>query len=289
MKENKEHLKAFGDSKARLSKEKSQWFVGMHGKADLLHSALMEHCFLPRILLSPLDSLFCFKFLKFLHTSGTHNFRTMGFYDLLLRQNRLTSLIFMCTSKEADNLGRFLNEIFRDLGRWQKDQNVYEREAWGSKKTLPGFAKKVNSNGKPDYFLHFEDFRRLLYKWHQLLFAALQTCLSSPEYMHIRNAISVLKAMTENFPAINFHGNQLQKLISGLGQSDQGDIKVPSLSLMAGLNKAEKSWILPQAFRKGQEKAPESSAATPDAPNSVASVLPLNAKAAEFKPAASSR
>lgn len=280
--ENKEHLKAFGESKARLSREKDQWFVGMHGKVETLNSALMEHCFLPRVLLSPLDSLFAFKFLKFLHTSGTSNFRTMGFYDLFFRQNRLTSLIFMCTSKEADNLGRFLNEILRDLARWHKDKNVYEREAWGSKKTLPGFAKKVSSSGKPESFMHYEDFRRLLSKWHQLLFNALQTCLSSTEYMHIRNAISVLKAVAENFPAINFHGNQLQKLISGLGQSDQGDIKVPSLSLMADLNKAEKSWILPQAFRRGQEKASESTG-TPKASTPGPVGQSLNPEAPEFK------
>jgi THO complex subunit 2 len=282
--ENKEHLKAFAESKARLAKEKGQWFVGMHGKSEMLNSALMEHCFLPRILLSPLDSVFSFKFLKFLHTSGTSNFRTMGFYDLLFRQNRLTSLIFMCTSKEADNLGRFLNEILKDLARWQKDKTAYEREAWGSKKSLPGFAKKVSSNGKPETFLHYEDFRRLLFKWHQLLFSALQTCLSSTEYMHIRNAISVLKAVTENFPVINFHGNQLQKLISALGQSDQGDIKVPSLSLMADLNKAEKSWILPQAFRKGQEKVSETSTGTPKASTPVPAEQSLNAEAAEIKP-----
>jgi THO complex subunit 2 len=282
--ENKEHLKAFAESKARLSREKGNWFTGMYGKAELLNSALMEYCFLPRILLSPLDSLFCFKFLKFLHTSGTSNFRTMGFYDSIFRQNRLTSLIFMCTSKEADNLGRFLNEILRDLARWQKDRNIYEKEAWGSKKTLPGFARKVSSSGKSESFLHYEDFRRILYKWHQHLCNALQTCLSSSEYMHIRNAISVLKAVAENFPVISFHGLQMQKLISELGKFDQGDIKVPSLSLMADLNKASKSWIIPQAFRKGKEKVPEESTLTPKDSTPAPSGQLLNAEASEFKP-----
>jgi THO complex subunit 2 len=287
--ENKEHLKAFAESKARLSREKGNWFAGMHSKSEMLNSALMEYCFLPRILLSPLDSVFCFKFLKFLHTSGTNNFRTMGFYDLLFKQNRLTSLIFMCTSKEADNFGRFLNEILRDLSRWQKDKSVYEREAWGSKKTLLGFARKVSSsNGRPETFMHYEDFRRLLYKWHQLLFGAFQTCLSSTEYMHIRNAISVLKAVAENFPSINFHGTQLQKLISTLGQSDQGDIKVPSLSLMADLNKAEKSWILPQAFRKGQEKPSDGIVVTPKASTPIPPGQALNAEAEEYRPSPSS-
>jgi THO complex subunit 2 len=286
--ENKEHLKAFSESKARLTKEKANWFVGMHNKSEVLLLALMEHCFLPRVLLSPLDSLFSFKFLKFLHTSGTTNFRTLGFYDLIFRPNRLTSLIFMCTSKEADNLGRFLHEILRDLARWHKDRNVYEKEAWGSKKTLPGFGRKVSSTGKPETFLHYEDFRRLLYKWHQHMTAALQTCLSSTEYMHIRNAISVLKAVAETFPALNFHGNQLQRLISALGQSEQGDIKVPSLSLMADLNKAEKSWILPQAFRKGQEKVSEGPTATAKDTTPVPVGAGLSAEAVEFKPSPSS-
>ena len=284
--ENKQHLKSFGESKARLFQEKGQWFQGMSRRAESLNSALLEHCFSPRILASPLDSYFCFKFSKFLHTSGTPNFRTMGFYDLIFHQNRLTSLIFACTSKEADNLGRFLNELLKDLSRWHKDKAVYEKEGFGSKRNLPGFARRLHNDGRPEAFLDFENFRRLLYKWHNMVFGALQNCLSSSEYMHIRNAISVLKSISKNFPIINFHGLSLQKLVDALGKSSMEDIMVSSKAVMGELNKREKSWVLPQAFRKGQEKLVDnvnvSKASTPQA-----FATSLSAEAPDFKPSTS--
>jgi THO complex subunit 2 len=254
LKENKDHLKAFAESKARLQREKDQWFAGMSRKYEQLNSALMEYCFLPRILNSPLDSFFCFKFVKLLHSSSTPNFRTLGFYDLIFRQERLTSLIFSCTSKESDNLGRFLNEILRDLARWHKEKTLYEREAYGSKRTLPGFTMQLDSEGKPVTFLSFEDYRRILYRWHGIVFSALQNCLSSAEYMHIRNAISVLRAISQHFPAINFHGTALQKTINSLSTSDKADIVVSSKALIGTLARQEKSWVLPASFRKGQDK-----------------------------------
>jgi THO complex subunit 2 len=254
LKENKDHLKAFAESKARLQREKDQWFVGMSRRYEQLNSALMEYCFLPRILNSPLDSFFCFKFVKLLHSSGTPNFRTLGFYDLIFRVERLTSLIFSCTSKESDNLGRFLNEILRDLARWHKERTLYEREAYGSKRTLPGFTMQLDGEGKPVTFLSYEDYRRILYRWHGVVFSALQNCLSSSEYMHIRNAISVLRAISQHFPAINFHGTALQKTINNLSASDMADIVVSSKALIGMLARQEKSWVLPASFRKGQDK-----------------------------------
>jgi THO complex subunit 2 len=254
LKENKDHLKAFAESKARLQREKDQWFAGMSRKYEQLNSALMEYCFLPRILHSPLDSFFCFKFAKLLHSSGTPNFRTLGFYDLIFRQERLTSLIFTCTSKESDNLGRFLNEILRDLARWHREKTLYEREAYGSKRNLPGFTMQLDSEGKPVTFLSYEDYRRILYRWHCVVFSALQACLSSAEYMHIRNAISVLRSISQHFPAINFHGTALQKTITSLSTSDKADIVVSSKALIGTLTRQEKSWVLPASFRKGQDK-----------------------------------
>ncbi|EXJ92728.1 hypothetical protein A1O3_01280 [Capronia epimyces CBS 606.96] len=251
--ENKQHLKAFAESKARLQREKDQWF---HGKARMdkqLNTALMEHCFLPRILFSPLDAYFCFKLVKYLHGAGTPNFRTLGFYDLLFRPARLVSLIFICTSKEADNLGRFLNEVLKDLSRWHGSKTIYEREAWGSKKNLPGFAMKVES-GKVVSLLDFESFRRVLYKWHGNIYAALQKCVTSPEYMHVRNAISVLRAVSTVYPVVNWHGTGLQKAVDKLRESDKEDLKVSSQALLGALHRKEKSWMIPQAFRQGQDK-----------------------------------
>lgn len=250
--ENKDHLKAFSDSKAKLQREKDQWFLGKARMDKLLNTSLMEHCFLPRLLSSPLDAYFCFKFVKFLHGAGTPNFRTLGFYDLLFKPARLTSLIFICTSKESDNLGRFLNEILKDLGRWHAAKQTYEREAWGIKKNLPGFALKVEA-GKVVSLLDFDSFRRVLYKWHSNLSHALAKCLASPEYMHVRNAISVLRSISMVFPAINSHGVGLQKAVDKLGESDKEDLKVSSQALLGALHRREKLWMTPSKFRDGYD------------------------------------
>ena len=290
LEENKNHLKAYGETRGRLQKEKDRWFAGMRLKHDALNVALLEQCFIPRLLLSPIDAFFCFKMLKFLHNSGTPNFRTVGLLDQLFREQRLTALIFLCTSKEADNLGRFLNEILRDLTRWHADKAVYEKEAFGAKRDLPGFAKNVDPDGVPTMFLEFEDFRRLLYKWHRLFSNTLKTCLSGGEYMHIRNAISVLKAVVQYFPAVNWIGRDMLNCVNTLSKNDErDDVKIPAASLIGDLNRREKKWMLPQAFNlvKAQSDSaePKSGSQPPGTPQAGAlTPTPLSAGAPEFKP-----
>ncbi|KAK5052073.1 hypothetical protein LTR84_002877 [Exophiala bonariae] len=250
--ENKDHLKAFSESRAKLQREKDQWFFGKARIYEALNLALMEHCFLPRLLSSPLDAYFCFKFVKYLHSTGTPNFRTLGFYDVLFRPARITSLIFSCTSKESDNLGRFINEILKDASRWHLIKQTYEREAWGNKKNLPGFALKVEA-GRPVQLFTYESFRKVLFKWHSSLYLALVDCLTSPEYMHVRNAISVLRTISVTFPAVNSHGVGLQKAVDKLGQSDKEDLKVASQALLGALHRREKSWVSPLKFKDGHD------------------------------------
>lgn len=285
MLENRQHIKASNVLKKRLEVEKHQWFV-RKGRViiDKLNEALMENCFFPRLLCSPIDAYFCFKFVKYLHSSGTPNFRTLGFYEMLFKSDRLSSLIFACTSNEADNFGRFLNEILRDFARWHQLKQVYEKEAWGSSKDLPGFAMSVTSTGKVVKLLGFEDFRRVLFQWHQKLHAALITCLSSPEYMHVRNAISVLRAVSKQFPALVFHGTTLRKSIEALADSDKEDLKLSSKAILSELNKREKAWVIPQAFRKGKEmEKPVEEAANKT--TTTTSADKLNAEAPTFIPA----
>ncbi|PLN83148.1 transcription factor/nuclear export subunit protein 2-domain-containing protein [Aspergillus taichungensis] len=294
LEENKAHLKSYGRTRGKLQKEKDRWFAGMRGKHDSLNVALLEQCFLPRLLLSPIDAFYCFKMLKVLHTSGTPNFRTVGLLDQLFREQRLTALIFQCTSREADNLGCFLNETLRDLTRWHASKSVYEKEAFGNKKDLPGFAMNVDPEGKPTMFLEYEDFRRLLYKWHRLIAAALKICLNGGEYMHIRNAISVLKAIVQHFPAVNWIGRDMLTSVNNLSQQDErDDVKIPAASLIGDLNRREKKWMLPQEFMitnqplavgKGKNDSTSGKPGTPR-PKST-TPAPLNAAAAEFQPSA---
>ncbi|RMZ78642.1 hypothetical protein DV738_g3715, partial [Chaetothyriales sp. CBS 135597] len=251
--ENKSHLKAYGDVKSRLAREKDLWFVDKAGVHEQLNAALLEHCFLPRITTSPLDALFCFKLIKHIHALGTPNFRTLSFYDLLFRSSRLASLIFMCSPDEADNLGLFLKELLKDLARWHSSKSIYEKEAWGMRKQLPGFCLRVDA-GKPVAFVAFDQFRRICYKWHSQLQSALNNCLTSPEYMHVRNAISVLQAVSDVYPVVNWHGTYLQKSVDKLKSSDKEDLKVSSQALLGTLTRRSKSWVAPPDFRPVTEQ-----------------------------------
>jgi Transcription factor/nuclear export subunit protein 2. len=288
--ENKNHLKAYGHTRSRLQKEKDKWFAGMRLKHDALNVALLEQCFIPRLLLSPLDAFFSFKVLKFLHSSGTPNFRTVGLLTSFPRAETHCSHLLMHIQRSGQSWS-FLNEILRDLTRWHTDKAVYEKEAFGAKRDLPGFAKNVDPEGVPVMFLEFEDFRRLLYKWHRLFSNALKSCLGSGEYMHIRNAISVLKAVVKHFPAVNWIGRDILNCVDHLSKNDErDDVKIPAASLIGDLNRREKKWMLPQAFyfvaAQPGSQASADTAGKPGTPQSAAT--PLNASAPEFNPTGSS-
>ena len=248
-KEMKECMQSNISGKARLRKEKDLWFMGSWGKFDSLNMALIEHCIFPRLVMSPLDAMYTFKMIKWLHSEGVANFQTMGVYDQFFMEKRLTSMVFLCSAKEAECLGRFLNDVFRDLGLWHADKTVFEREAYGGKKNLPGFSKRMTSKKEITEFLNYEDFRRLLLKWHRNLNNALKTCYASGEYMHIRNAINILNNIYQHFPAVNWMGSNQLASISELSKREtREDLKIAATSLIGALKKREKDWVLPQAF-----------------------------------------
>ena len=249
--ELKDQVQTYSQTRSRLQKEKEAWFSDFWGKWEALNAAILEQCFLPRLVLSPVDALYVFKLFKYLHSSGAVNFRSMGLLDQLFNEKRLTLVLFFCTAKEVENFGRFLNEILRELGRWHGDKAIFEKEAYGPKRDLPGFAKRLekDTTKKPVEFLSFEEFRRIMLKWHRNLHLALKTSFGSGEYMHIRNAINVQKAIYQHFPVVNYMGTQQVASITQLSQNEtREDLKIAATSLLGNLKRREKDWVLPQAF-----------------------------------------
>ena len=105
-----------------------------------------------------------------------------------------------------------------------------------------------------------------------------------------KNAISVLKAIVQNFPAVNWIGRDMHTAVNNLSQNDErDDVKIPAASLIGDLNRRKKKWMLPQAFMISNQPIPKGSQTdktgkgTGSRPQST-TPTPFNATAPEFKP-----
>lgn len=255
--------------------------------ADSVSDILLERCFLPRVQLSAADAEYSFRFIKALHDANAPGFKLMSLYDRLFNANRLRIIIFACTVRETEYLGRFLKLVLEDLARWHKNEpspvekdskvlkdavrpGAYDREAKGTvDQPRLGFALTVNEHGKPETFVEHAQFRDVLFRWHKNLNVALKSCLSGAEWMHIRNAITVLNAVLDYFPAVDFMATQftmqLQRITKREAaakvtpESEEGgrvDLSVAAQGAMSELQKRKPRWVMVQAFKSNVVSSP---------------------------------
>ncbi|KAF3902862.1 hypothetical protein AA313_de0207880 [Arthrobotrys entomopaga] len=228
----------------RINRESQHWFAAEHFTATKLPIQILQYCLMPRLVLSPHDASFCAKFIKRMHVSGTPKFWTFFLYDTIFERHILEATIFMSTEREVENYGRFLAEIMGDFTTWHKNKSSFEKECHG-KGNLPGFAKTWGGA-----LLDYEDFRRVLYKWHKQLHAALKACLNHSEYMHVRNATIVLKHLNKSFPTVDWIGKNLVERVQQISKTEKReDLKITTTALLSLLKKKEKDWIPVQQFQ----------------------------------------
>lgn len=271
-----EHSLRHAKWKVYLTKQFPGFFPDPKAKADSISDMLLEQCILPRVLLSKADAEYTFRFVKALHDWNAPGFKLMSLYDRLFSANRLRSLIFTSTTREAEYLGRFVKLILEDLSRWHKNESVpnekdskqprqgaYDKEGKGSSdQPRLGFALTVDENGKPETFVEHAQFRDLLFRWHKNLNMALKSCLGGTEWMHIRNALTVLRVVLDFFPAVDFMAtqflSQLQKITEQESASKTAtageeahrvDLAVAAQGAMSELQKRKPRWVMVQAFR----------------------------------------
>ncbi|KAJ8122217.1 hypothetical protein ONZ43_g1530 [Nemania bipapillata] len=246
-------------TKLLLIKQSPIWF-NASAKADSVVDTFIEECLLPRTLLSPGDADFCHRIIRFLHFNRVANFKLSNLYNRLFNVNRLRSMIFGCTVREAEFLGRFIKLTLGELSVWHTKRETYEKEAIGHGRL--GFATTLDENGKPLTFMAHDEFRDQLWTWHRNLFAALKACLGDTEWMHIRNAITVLKAGLEYFPSVDFMGRQLNASLAKIAEREaatksesddsQGhrvDLAVTANTAISALKKRSTKWVMVQEFR----------------------------------------
>ncbi|KAF7555805.1 hypothetical protein G7Z17_g1895 [Cylindrodendrum hubeiense] len=300
-----EHLLRQGKWKFFLSKQFQSSFPEPRAKPDAISDILLEQCFIPRMLLSTADAEYTYRFIKALHEWNAPGFKLMSLYDRLFNANRLRSLIFTATVMEAEYLGRFLKLILEDLSRWHKNAPVpnekdtkasrdqprlgaFEKEGKGpSEQPRLGFALTFDENGKPLTFVEHAGFKDMLFRWHKNLNMALRSCLEGSEWMHIRNAISVLKSVLDCFPAIDFMATKFLSLLQVITKQESTakpsedsevggrvDLSVAAQGAMSELQRRKSKWVMVQAFRPGSGGASQND----DKP------INLRATAPEFKP-----
>ncbi|GAB0138498.1 hypothetical protein EsDP_00006733 [Epichloe bromicola] len=264
-----------------LTRQFQTSFPDPSAKPDSVSDVLLEQCVLPRVLISPADAEFTFRFIKALHEWNAPVFRLMSLYDRLFNANRLRSLIFTCTVRETEYLGRFLKLILEDLSRWHKNEplsaeresktsedvsklGAYDKEGKGTAKHPHfGFALTTNAEGKPETFVEHAQFRDLLFRWHKNLNMALKNCLGGSEWMHIRNGITVLKCVLDYFPAVDFMATQFITQLQNITKreasaktapdSEEGsrvDLSVAAQGAMSELQRRKSKWVMVQAFRQ---------------------------------------
>ena len=238
--------------RGRLKEEREQWFsgVGMQdATAEGLHKAIMQDCFVPRVLLTPTDALFCVAMYRHMHSSGVPGFRTAKFLDVLFKQKLLVNVIFMCTPREIQSLGLFLNDILEELNGWHASKSAYNKQAFGANRDLPGFGRTFKPDRTPASFVEFKDFRPLLLKWHTHLYRALEETLSNKEHTQVRNALGLLSGLRDSFPAVEQYGKHLDELIQNIAQTEtREDLRAASYSLLSQFRRNAKSWIPRETF-----------------------------------------
>ena len=270
--ELKVHIRDHNLARRRLGAEKENWFSDERFNQRDVSDTFIQYCVFPRVMLSPNDASFCSRFIREVHKMGTPKFQTIGVYDSIFGRG-LGTVFFICTQREAENYGRFLKEVLADLHAWHSDRALYEREAHGSAKSLVGF----NVKSQP---FDWEDFRKILYKWHKTLHTAVKNCLSSKEYMHIRNAIVILKQVVDFFPAVDWIGRTVVEKVEDLVKVEKReDLKIAAMTLLGMLKRKEREWMIVAAFQKSE-------AAAPPPPTAANKSGPMSSSSASSTPSA---
>lgn len=191
---------------AELIQLRAAEFLGASSHKDLT-SDLAQHCFLPRIMSSMPDSLYCAKFIELMQKLKVVGFNTMEIvYGLIIS---IIPCVYCCTEREAGNIGLFFLTLFKTLGRWKDNFN---NECLNS----PGFEPSVTLKS-------FEDKLKFC---HGRMAVTLGKCFASNSYMQQRNALIVLTKLVPVFPTTNSMANQIMKNLTRLKESERDDLKL---------------------------------------------------------------
>ncbi|KAJ2748459.1 THO2 plays a role in transcriptional elongation, partial [Coemansia nantahalensis] len=235
MAEQREHVQRI---RRWLIAQKDYWFCMTHEQRKLVTQALLQHCILPRAVLSASDASFCAKFLWMMHFPlATNKFSLMIVYDNIFSES-LSTLLAALTENEARNYARFLNTSLAYLAPLHLSEANYNDRAVNAWRGLTGFQKQWHYErgylppksrtirqrmpsqppaGSGDarrikpgsVMLSYEDFRTVMRKWQVNLTKAFICVLEAERSDTVRNGLLALKEMQKSFPVISQYGRRI--------------------------------------------------------------------------------
>nr|CAB3266946.1 THO complex subunit 2-like [Phallusia mammillata] len=231
--------------RARFESERAGWFLAKTTKNDTI-TKFLQLCVFPRSIFSPLDAVYCAKFIHILHQLKTPNFSTLLCFDRIFSDISYT--VASLTENEASRYGRFLCTMLEIARRWHADKSTYDKECGN----FPGFVTVLRANNADGASkanqLDYENFRHVCHKWQYKLTKAVVVCLESKEYTQIRNALMILTKILPHFPVVTSLAGALEKRIDKIRTEEKE--KRPDLFALAmgysGMLKTKKPSLIPE-------------------------------------------
>ncbi|KAJ2757338.1 THO2 plays a role in transcriptional elongation [Coemansia pectinata] len=238
-----------------LIAQKDYWFCMAPEQRKLITQALLQHCILPRAVLSASDASFCARFLWMMHFPlATNKFSLMIVYDNVFSDS-LSTILAALTESEARCYAKFLNASLALLAPLHLSEAQYKERAVNAWRGLTGFQKY--SRYKRGYLppksrtirqatptdqtrdrgdalriasrstmLSHDDFRTVMRKWQVTLTKAFISTLDSDRNDTVRNGILALREMQKTFPVISQCGRRVLDKVTEIaegGRSTSGE------------------------------------------------------------------
>ena len=184
------------------------WVGGPTACQSTAASEFVQHCMLPRLLISPKDAIYCVEFLRRVHKLGSPGFRLLLVLDRLFKE---LAFVARCTTeRESINLGIFLGELMGLISGWRK-KAVFDRECAGSE----SFKVKDKS-------LTFAEWTHLTASWSYCLFEVASSCMGGGKsnYMEMKNMLLILNRCTRVYPATREDAEALLALLRPISNDD---------------------------------------------------------------------
>jgi len=165
---------------------------------------------MPRMTITPEDSLFCANFFHKMHMLEPPNFSSLQFYDRVVKD--IFPLVYCATDHEARCLGIFLRALFEPLKRWRLDKSQYEKEA----ASKLGFSVAIGSPARCSY----DQYCTVFSKWHDKITKIIIHCLDKYGN-HGRACLLVLIKLVGVYPARKRTSITLMEKLDPLKQQEK--------------------------------------------------------------------